>query len=45
MVEDLKDLLQLMLSADPKERPTCEDLKNHPWMNGTEIDAAQYFSN
>jgi len=39
MVDDLKDMLEKMFSVNPSERPTCEDLKQHPWMNGTVIEA------
>jgi serine/threonine protein kinase len=30
--EECKDLLQKLLSYNPEERPTIEELRNHPWM-------------
>ena len=37
LTNDFKDLMQKMLSYDPSERPTVEQLVNHPWMR-TKVD-------
>lgn len=29
---DFKDLMQKMLNYQPEQRPTVEELINHPWM-------------
>ena len=34
---DCKDLLQRLLHYDPEQRPTIEDIKNHPWVTGGEL--------
>eukprot|EP00347_Sterkiella_histriomuscorum_P002389 403368348 len=31
--EECRDLLQRLFSYDPSQRPTIEEIKNHPWMN------------
>lgn len=36
--DDLKDLLVKMFSQNPAERPSIEEIKNHPWMQ-QEFDA------
>ena len=30
--EEFKDLIRLMLSYFPKDRPTIENLRKHPWI-------------
>lgn len=30
--EEVRDLIQGMLAADPKKRMTLEQVKNHPWL-------------
>jgi len=31
---DAMDILQRMLWADPKDRLSLQQVRNHPWMNG-----------
>lgn len=30
--DEFKDLMQKMLAVDGDERPTIEEIRNHPWM-------------
>lgn len=34
---ECKDLLQRLLSYDSDERPSIEDIKNHPWVTGGDL--------
>jgi serine/threonine protein kinase len=36
--EHFRDLLNAMLAADPKNRPTLEQIKSHAWYNGSIAD-------
>jgi len=31
---ECKDLIMIMLTIDPKMRPTINDIQEHPWMKG-----------
>jgi len=35
---EFKDLILKMFSYDGKQRPTLEELKNHPWMTNVKVD-------
>ena len=35
--ENFKDLVTEMLEKEPSKRPTIQEVKDHPWMHGTEI--------
>jgi serine/threonine protein kinase len=34
--DEAKNLLNLILHPDPKERPTLENITNHPWLSGSD---------
>lgn len=34
---DAKDLVQSLLSLDPKNRPTCQEILHHPWIAGEDL--------
>jgi serine/threonine protein kinase len=36
MSEELKDLLSQMLTVNPDDRPSADDVLNHPWFQGCE---------
>lgn len=33
--DDAKNVIRSMLTVDPKQRATCEQLKDNPWINGS----------
>jgi len=43
--KELQDLIRLMLTMDPKERITIQQIKQHPWYLGAEETPRQYTNN
>lgn len=39
---EFKDLFVKMVSLDPKNRPTIEQILAHPWMQGPFVDAESW---
>ncbi|KAL6091609.1 hypothetical protein STEG23_006084, partial [Scotinomys teguina] len=39
--EELKDLLGLLLTLDPRHRPTAHEVLGHPWLKDTEASQSQ----
>ena len=39
--DECKDLIQAMLTFNPKERPTLAEIKSHPWMTKLSADGEQ----
>lgn len=42
--KEFKDLFTKMISFNPKERPTIEEILNHPWMKGESATKAEIIS-
>lgn len=40
---EFKDLMQKLLAYNPDERPTIEEIRAHPWMQGTMPSFAEVF--